>query len=220
MSDKNIKIAIAEDNPLTRKQYLQRFQFFEDIEILFVAADGKSLIKKLSEVKTLPEVILMDIEMPEMSGIDTTAIVKDKYPTIEIMMLTVFKDEKNLFDAIKAGASGYLLKDTSTDEIENAIKDLLNGGVPLSKSIARKVLGFLREDKVSKNKESKQFNLTNREIEILQAIVRDDTEYAIAMDLGISQHTVRTHVKNIYKKLQVHSRGAVVKAAYENNLLK
>lgn len=215
-----IKIAIAEDNPLTRKQYSERFQFYKDVKIIFIAEDGKDLLKRLSQTEELPEVILMDIDMPGMSGIDATAIVKDKYPDIEIMMLTVFKDEKNLFNAIKAGASGYLLKDTSTDEIAEAIKDLMSGGVPLSKSIARKVLGFLRDDQTSKIKDEQKFNLTNREIEILQAIVLDDTEYAIAMDLGISQHTVRTHVKNIYKKLHVHSRGAVVKAAYENNLLK
>ena len=215
----SIQIAIAEDNSLTRQQYKQRFEFFEEIEILFIAEDGKDLLNKLEQSKELPQVILMDIEMPGLSGIDTTAIVKDKYPSIEVMMLTVFKDEDNLFNAVKAGASGYLLKDTSTDEIAAAIKELLDGGVPLSKSIARKVLSFIRGEKTGKDSAAQTFNLTNREIEILHAIVNDDTEYAIAMDLGISEHTVRTHVKNIYKKLQVHSRGAVVKAAYENNLL-
>jgi DNA-binding NarL/FixJ family response regulator len=216
----SIRIAIAEDNPLTRKQYKQRFEFFEDIEILFISGNGKELLKTLSTSGQSPQVILMDIEMPELSGIDTTAIVKDKYPLIEVMMLTVFEDEDNLFNAVKAGASGYLLKDTSTDGIAEAIRDLLEGGVPLSKSIARKVLNFIRGDKRDKSSNEETFNLTNREIEILKAIVDDDTEYAIAMDLGISEHTVRTHVKNIYRKLQVHSRGAVVKAAYENNLLK
>ena len=215
-----IKIAIAEDNPLTRKQYLQRFQFYKEIQILFVSVDGNKLLKKLSELNELPEVILMDIDMPGLSGIDATAIVKDKYPSVEIMMLTVFKDEKNLFNAIKAGASGYLLKDATTDEIVNAIIDLINGGVPLSKSIARKVLEFFRINDTSQITGDQNINLTTREIEILQAIVRDDTEFAIAYDLGISRHTVRTHVKNIYKKLHVHSRGSVVKAAYEKNLIK
>jgi len=215
----SIQIAIAEDNPLTRQQYKQRFEFFEEINILFIAEDGNELLKLLSKSKQLPQVILMDIEMPRLSGIDTTAIVKDKYPSIEVMMLTVFKDEENLFNAVKAGASGYLLKDSSTDEIAEAIKELIAGGVPLSKSIARKVLNFIRGDKPDKSSKEETFNLTNREIEILKAIVDDDTEYAIAMNLGISEHTVRTHVKNIYKKLHVHSRGAVVKSAYENNLL-
>jgi len=158
--------------------------------------------------------------MPGLSGIDATAIVKDKYPLIEVMILTVFKDEENLFNAVKAGASGYLLKDASTDEIADAIKELVDGGVPLSKSIARKVLNFIRDNKTEKKSDKQEFDLTNREIEILQSIVQDDTEYAIAMNLGISGHTVRTHVKNIYRKLQVHSRGAVVKAVYEYNLLR
>ena len=178
------------------------------------------MLTHLSKTKELPEVILMDIEMPELSGIDTTAIVKYKYPSVEVMMLTVFEDDDNLFKAVKSGASGYLLKDASTDEIADAIKELIDGGVPLSKSIARKVLNFIRGHKPDKSSKEQTFNLTNREIEILNAIVKDDTEYAIAMNLGISEHTVRTHVKNIYKKLQVHSRGAVVKSAYENNLLK
>ncbi len=214
----SIKIAIAEDNPLTRKQYTQQFDYLKEFEVLFMAKNGMDLLKKLDKLDELPEVILMDIEMPELGGIEATAIVKDKYPSIEVMMLTVYKDEENLFNAIKAGASGYLLKDSTTEEIAEAIKEIVAGGAPVSKSIARNILKFIRGGKPGKKDEQK-INLTRRETDILKAIVNDDTEYAIAMNLGISEHTVRTHIKNIYKKLQVHSRGAVVRAVYEKKLL-
>lgn len=215
-----MKIAIAEDNPIIRKQYLERFEFFPQIEIMLLAENGKELLEKLIKLdaENLPEVILMDIEMPELNGIEATLKVKEKYPEIEIIMLTVFKDEENIFNAVKAGAMGYLLKDISTEELTSAIEELLAGGAPLSRSIARKVLHYLRTSSEQQSS-SEDFNLTEREVEVLEAIVRDDTEYAISQDLKISQHTVRTHVKNIYKKLQVHSRGAVVKKTIEHNLL-
>jgi len=216
-----MRIAIAEDNPVSRKQYQQRFEFFPEIKTVALAENGKDLIKKLDQLpaKQRPHIILMDIEMPIMSGIEATHIVKQKYPEIEIIMLTVFKDEDNIFNAIRAGAMGYLLKDISTKELTDAIVELLEGGAPLSISIARKVLNYLRQKSNEATKPTKSFKLTTREIEILEAIVRDDTEYTISEELHISQHTVRTHVKNIYKKLQVHSRGAVVKAAVEHKLV-
>ena len=222
-----INIAIAEDNPTTRKQHLQRFSFYDDINIVSIADNGQHLLDQLKQLdrEDFPGIILMDIEMPVLSGIEATAMVKSRYPNTEVMMLTVFKDEEKIFKSIQAGASGYLLKDCSLEDLIEAIYELKEGGSPLSKSIARKVLEYMRQSNVESavvDKRSsagaEQFNLTEREIEILKAIVRDDTEYAIASDLKISQHTVRTHVKNIYKKLQVHSRGAVVKAAYEHNL--
>ncbi|MEZ4748460.1 MAG: response regulator transcription factor [Calditrichia bacterium] len=223
-----IRIAIAEDNPTTRKQYLQRFDFYDHIEIVVIAENGKQLLNELKKIskRELPQIVLMDIEMPLLSGIETTAQLKTLYPEIEVMMLTVFRDDDKIFQSIQSGAAGYLLKDCSLDELIEAIEELRQGGVPLSKSIARKVLDYLRrnqDDAVNADENPvvrvTRFNLTDREIEILQAIVRDETEYAIAENLSISEHTVRTHVKNIYKKLQVHSRGAVVKAAYEHNLL-
>ena len=224
----NIRIAIAEDNPMTRSQYEQRFSLYDHIEIVKMAENGEQLLKQLSKIpaEKLPQIVLMDIEMPVLSGIETTVKLKQLYPDMEVMMLTVFKEEDKIFESIRAGASGYLLKDSDTETILSAIQHLQEGGVPLSKSIARKVLQILQQDievkKLYQKEENQQkdFNLTKREIEILEAIIRDDTEYAIAKELNISEHTVRTHVKNIYKKLHVHSRGAVVKAVYVHNLLR
>ncbi|MCF8262446.1 MAG: response regulator transcription factor [Melioribacteraceae bacterium] len=216
-----IKIAVAEDNPVTRKNYAKRFSFFEEIEIVTFAENGLDLLDKLSKLNpnSLPEIILMDFEMPKMNGVETVKIIREQYPSIEVVMLTVFREEADIFESILAGASGYLLKDASTEEIIEAIHNLKSGGVPLSKSIARKVLSLIRGKEKRTNK-SEKFELTDREIQVLQAIVNDDTEYAIAKNLNISEHTVRSHVKNIYKKLQVHSRGAVVKVALKENLIK
>ncbi len=221
-----IRIAIAEDDNVTRKQYLQRFSFYDNIDIAAVAANGRELLDILSGLseKKLPSVILLDIEMPVLSGIETAAAIKESYPQTEIIMLTVFKDEEKIFQSIKAGASGYLLKDSSTSQIVNAIEEVLDGGAPLSRSIAKKVLNYMRQGNHYSNQSNENtnetFELSEREIEILNAICEDKTESEIAELFFISPHTVRTHVKNIYRKLQVHSRGAVVKAAYKYNLVK
>jgi DNA-binding NarL/FixJ family response regulator len=218
-------IAIAEDDPVTRKQYHQRFAFYEEIEIAAVAGNGKDLLDKLSKLtqEQFPSVILLDIEMPELSGIETASVISEYYPSVDIIMLTVFKDEEKIFQSVKAGASGYLLKDSSTSQIIEAINEVKSGGVPLSRSIARKVLQYMRqlstEGMEAKSRKENRFDLSEREIEILTAIVNDKTEVEIAESFYLSRHTVRSHVKNIYKKLQVHSRGAVVKAAYQYNLI-
>lgn len=222
------RIAVAEDDPVTRKNYIQRFAFFKEIEIVALARSGKDLLRKLERlsINAVPHVVLMDIEMPGLSGIETAALVKDEFPDTEIMMLTVFQDDEKIFRSIQAGASGYLLKDCSTEELVQAIAELRDGGAPLSKSIARKVLQFTKEKTSVAPKDfprlepgASPFELTPRELEILQQIVHDEKEFAIARNLGISRDTVHTHIKNIYKKLQVHSRGAVVKAALMNRLV-
>ncbi len=225
----NIKLAIAEDNPQTRNQFTERFEFYDGIELEIVAKDGRELLRSLAEIpmEKHPDIILMDIEMPGISGIETAAAVKEKYPYIEVIMSTVFKDEEKIFKSIQAGASGYLLSDSPTDKFIEAMEEVLDGGAPLSRTIARRVLSFIRDQEpepVEKTDDREQgsspeFGLSPRELEILEAIVDDQTEYAIAYDLEISEHTVRSHVKNIYKKLQVHSRTAVVKKAIENGLI-
>lgn len=218
-----ISIAIVEDDEKTRKWLLQRFHFFEEINILFTAKTGEDLLKQLSEMaeSDYPQIILMDIELPGMSGIDATAMVKEYYPGIEVIMQTVFEDEQKIFKSIQAGASGYLLKDVHIDEYISAIKELIDGGAPLSSCVARKVLDFVREPEHRKrNKlQGESFSLTAREMEILHFIVEDLTEHHIADELYISPHTVRTHIKNIYKKLHVHSRASAVRIALENNLI-
>lgn len=202
----------------------------EDIVLVAAYASGESAINGLKKLppSKLPHVILMDIELPRMSGIETTAAVKECFPDIEVMMLTVFEDESKLFNSIRAGASGYLLKDESTQDIIRAIKELRLGGAPMSQAIARKVLSFIHHEPASaapsKNSnagfnEPAEFFLSERETELLNGLVAGETYTVLAKRLFLSPHTIRTHIKNIYKKLQVHSRASAVRMAIERRLI-
>ncbi|MGA2624721.1 MAG: response regulator transcription factor [Bacteroidota bacterium] len=225
-----IRCAIVEDNASFRKRFSELLSLSEDIKLVGSYATGEAAIhgvKKLPPSKT-PHIVLMDIELPKMSGIETTEAIKEIFPEIEIMMLTVFEDETKIFDSIRAGASGYFLKDDSTDEIINAVKELFRGGAPMSQAIARKVLSFIQHKPTSGEQqkggqsqlnEPAQFSLTDREIELLHGLVAGETYTALAKRLFISPHTVRTHIKNIYKKLHVHSRATAVRTAIERNLI-
>lgn len=220
-----IKIGIIEDQETVRRNLTKRFGFFDDIEIIFSVSCGEDAIKYLEKCapRFYPDILLMDIELPGISGIEATAHIKNLYPTIDIMMQTVFKDNDRIFKSIQAGASGYLLKDDPIEKYVEAIKDLKDGGAPISASVAAKILQQVRTQD-SKNLATRddlvsKFEITNRELDILNCIIKDYTEQQIAEELFISPHTVRTHVKNIYKKLHVHSRVAAVKIALENGFM-
>lgn len=220
-----VKVGIVEDIAKTRIRIKDKLELADDIEVSMLASNGKKALDKLDALakEEIPDLILMDIALPGISGIDTTIIIKERYPDIFILMQTVFEDEQKIFKSIQAGASGYLLKDDRFEKYINAIQEVMEGGAPLSPCIARKVLNYVRsanqEDSEKKKKALKSFELTKRELEILALIVEDLTDAHIADKLYISPHTVRSHVKNIYKKLHVHSRASAVRIVLENNLL-
>ncbi len=220
----SVTIAIFEDQERVRDNLRRRLSFFDDIEILFEAPNahvGLNYLQELSESQ-LPNVILMDIEMPGMTGIEATTLVKQKYPDIDVLIQTVFEDDQRIFESIQAGASGYLLKDDPIQKYVSAINELIEGGAALSSTIAMKVLNYVQQSKSSlslKAEEVKEsFSLTDRELDILQAIVDDLTDQQIGEKLFISPHTVRTHIKNMYKKIHVHSRASAVKFALTKGL--
>lgn len=218
----NIKTAIVEDDKTAIDRLMKRFQFFDHITITITARSGEEMLKALKDIDDdlRPEIILMDIELPGMSGIDTTAMIKEYHPDIEVIMQTVFEDEQKIFKSIQAGASGYLLKDDEIDDYVDALNELKKGGAPMSGCIARKMLEYVRVSREDEKKSGQEmFELTAREMEILELIVEDLTEHHIADQLYISPHTVRSHIKNIYKKLQVHSRASAVRIALQNNLI-
>lgn len=214
-----VKIAIAEDNNFLIRAVKEKLSFFDDLKVSFIAANGQDLIEKLQHNHNL-DVILMDIEMPIKNGIEATEIVKQKHPHIKIIMLTVFDDDENIFNAIKAGADGYLLKEVNPKDLYNGIVDTLGGGAAMTPSIAMKTLKLLRKPlQNSITTTCEEITLTNREVEVLEHLSKGLSYNAIADNLILSTGTVRKHIENIYKKLQVHNKLEAVQKAKKNNLI-
>jgi DNA-binding NarL/FixJ family response regulator len=216
----SIKIAIAEDNNFLAQAIQEKISFFEELKFKFRGANGAELIGKLAADHNV-DVILMDIQMPEMNGLEATELIKNKYPQIKVVMLTVLDDDDNIFNAIKAGADGYLLKETNPEELYNGIKQVLEGGAAMTPSIALKTLNLLRfpqrltQDKI----QQEEIELSKREIEILEQLSKGLNYQSISDNLIISPATVRKHIENIYKKLQVHNKVEAVQKALKHNLL-
>ncbi len=199
-------IGIVEDNKKIRDLIQRYLDMQQDMECP-VAVDSVEEMLEYLEKHQKPEVILMDIQLPGMSGIKGMEIIKSKYPEIEIMMLTIYHDSHKIFDSLKAGASGYLLKHTSLPEIKESIENLLKGGAPMSPQIARKVISHFNKEAPKKNEDSM---LTNREQDIVNGLV-DGLSYKLIADrFDISIDTVRAHIRNIYKKLHVNSKAEVI----------
>ncbi|MEO6347290.1 MAG: response regulator transcription factor [Aquaticitalea sp.] len=214
-----IKVAIVDDNTFLQKVIIDKLSFFEDIVVKFKANNGEDLISKLEKNHNI-HLILMDIEMPKMNGIDAAQYVKTNYPQIKIIMLTVFDNEENIFKSIKAGADGYLLKEVSPEELQKAIVDTLNGGAVMTPTIALKTLKLFRESSTVKDFAiTEDYNLTSREIEVLEQLSKGLKYHAIAENLFLSKGTIRKHVDNIYSKLQVHSRLEAIQKVKNSNLL-
>lgn len=214
-----IKVAIVDDNTFLQKAIQDKLDFFEDIEIKFKAINGEELISKLEKNHNL-DLILMDIEMPKMNGIEATEIVKNKFPQIKIIMLTVFDNDENIFKSIKAGADGYFLKEVNPQELYNGIQETLSGGAAMTPSIALKTLKLLREPLVFDDSITKEeICLTAREIEVLEQLSKGLKYNAIAENLFLSPGTIRKHVENIYTKLQVHNKLEAIQKAKNNKLI-
>ncbi|MDD2797913.1 MAG: response regulator transcription factor [Bacteroidales bacterium] len=214
-----IRLAIADDNVRMQQIVAEKLSFFDDVVCRFISQDGVDLLSKLMLNHNI-DLILMDIEMPKMDGIAATAEVKIKYPHIKIVMLTVFDNDENIFRAIKAGADGYLLKETSPDDLYRSIHETLNGGASMTPSIALKTLRMFREPvDFMYQPDSKITTLTSREIEVLEQLSTGLKYEQIAQNLIISQGTVRKHIENIYTKLQVCNKLEAIQKAKTNRLI-
>lgn len=212
-----IKVGLVEDNPHLARSLKENLSEFENIDVLFVASNGMDVLHKL--FGHTPDIILMDINMPVMDGIEATRRIKHQFPNIKIIMLTVFDDGDNLFNSILAGATGYLLKDEKPGKILAAFEEAMEGGAPMSPVIATKSLQLIRGKNPDAVRNSEEFNLTKREIEILELIAKGETYQQIADKTFISPKTVRKHIENIYQKLQVHNKVDAVRLAMEKKIV-
>ncbi len=215
-----IRVAIAEDNNLLACSIQEKLELFDtDIQFKYRAANSRELLEMLEKDHTV-DAILMDIEMPEMDGIEGTRAVKKKYPQIKIVMLTVFDDEEKIFQSIQAGANGYLLKDEKPDKIHEGIRMIMNGGAPMSPTIAAKSLNLLRNPIVEEESlQKEEFALTNRQVEVLGQLSQGLDYQQISENLFISPATVRKHIENIYEKLHVHNKMQAVQKAQKNRII-
>ncbi|MEX2602103.1 MAG: response regulator transcription factor [Balneolaceae bacterium] len=200
------EIGIVEDNRRIRS-LLQRYLDMQEEFGCSVAVDSVEELLEHLESHPVPDVLLMDIQLPGMSGIKGMELIREKWPETEIIMLTIYHDSHKIFDSLKAGASGYLLKHTSLPEIRESILTLIQGGAPMSPQIARKVITHFNEQEKRAKPES---DLTPREQDIVNGLV-DGLSYKLIADrYQISIDTVRAHIRNIYKKLHVNSKAEVI----------
>ncbi len=213
-----IKVGLVEDNAMLLKNVSEKLSFFDDITIRLKAKNGLELTEKFDKKFNL-DLILMDIEMPKMDGIEATFWLKNKHPQIKVIMFTVFDNDQNIFNAIKAGADGYLLKEAGPQELYDAIVQTLNGGAVMSPSIALKTLRMFRNQPEFKMEIGETTNLSKREITVLEQLSSGVTYGDIAENLFVAEGTVRKHVENIYRKLQVHNKLEAVQKARNQNLI-
>lgn len=224
----DIKIAIIDDKASNRNILKDKLLRHGHFEITLIAEDGKDFLQKMKELpaEKIPDVALMDLEMPNMDGVDAIAVGSSFFPSVKFVVLTIFDDEDKIFKAIKAGAFGYLLKDESGENITEMLWQMYESGAgPISPGIAHKILQLVQNNELTllqkplATPQKMFFDLTQRENEILQLLVQGLLYKEIGATLGISSNTAKKHVINIYNKLHVNSRAQAMHLAYEKGLL-
>jgi two-component system NarL family response regulator len=218
-SDDRLRVLIVDDHALFRRGLQMVLRQEEDIDVVGEAGDGHEAVEKAQEL--MPDVVLMDVRMPGQSGIKATEQIKDLIPHAKILMLTISDEEADLYDAIKAGASGYLLKEISIDEVADAVRSVWSGQSRISPSMASKLLTEFAA--MSKRADERQQlpapRLTDREMEVLRLVAQGMNNRDIAKELFISENTVKNHIRNILEKLHLHSRMEAVVYAVREKLL-
>ena len=211
-----IKVAIVEDNQTIREGLSALINGTEGYKCVAAFRDCETFLNKLNQLEV--DVVLMDIGLPGMSGIEGVAQAVKKNPDLNILMLTIYEDSEKVFDALCSGASGYLVKKTPPAKLLEAIKDAHDGGSPMSSGIARQVINAFKETK-AKTSNDEDYKLSSREIEVLNLLSDGYNYQEIAESMFISVDTVRHHIRNIYKKLHVHSQSEAVAKAIRKKII-
>ena len=217
-----LRLALAEDHPDLRAGLVEKLSFFPDVEVVAAAENGAELIAALGLLREPPDVVLMDIEMPEMDGVRATAEVARRWPEVAVVMLTVFDDDARVLDALDAGAMGYLVKETPIETVLAAVHDAARGRTPLAPEVAGAVVRHVRGARAEarqREADARALGLTTREREVLVLLARGYTDDGAAHALGISVHTVRSYTKTLFRKLDVHSRAEATRRAVEVGLV-
>lgn len=205
-----IKVAIAEDIDDIRNGLVLIINNTDGFECGCACRNGSEALDQMPTYK--PDVVLMDINMPGINGVEAVKALKLKLPQTQFMMCTVYDEDEHVFESLKAGATGYILKKTQPGKLMEAIQDIYNGGSPMSSTIARKVLTSFSDNKIKQPVDE----LTQREKDVLHLLGRGMQYKAIATELSLSPETIRTHIRNIYEKLQVHTKEEALRMAYKS----
>jgi len=208
-----ISVLLYEDNVELRNSLSALIAFSEELELVAAYEHCADVLRHIDQYE--PDILLMDIDMPEVNGIEGLAMVRSAHPTLPVIMLTVFDDDRHILEAIMNGATGYILKQHLTTRLGNAIHEALDGGAPMSPAVAQLVLKHISSQKDKKNR----YALTPREKDILQSLTDGNSYKMIAAAEGISIGTVTTHIKSIYEKLGVHSQAEAVGKTLKEGLL-
>lgn len=214
------RVALAEDKPFLARAVREKVELFPDeLTFAFHAGNGRELLEMLAERPDV-DAVLMDIEMPVLDGIEATAELVQRFPDVKVIMLTVFDDDQRIFQAIRAGATGYLLKDEPPRALRDAVLEIMAGGAPMSPTIAAKSLALLRNPaRAEAAAAAAEYALSKRETEVLEHLGRGLEYREIAETLFISPATVRKHIENIYRKLQVDNKMRAVRKASRHGLI-
>ncbi|TVR68430.1 MAG: DNA-binding response regulator [Spirochaetaceae bacterium] len=212
-----MRVAICEDVREVREGFRYLLNLDPEIQVLGAYSDAESLLEALETVILEPDIILMDIGLPGMSGIEATGIIKERFPRMEVLILTIFEEERKIIDAIERGAAGYVMKNTRPGDLVAQIKELNAGGSPISPGVARKLFAELRRER--SHSSGTEYHLTAREHEVVHAIVEGLTYREIADRYGIAGSTVKKHILNIYKKLDVRSKVEFMKKVMNSDLI-